>query len=168
MPSYWRGPSSVMFLCISQRDCPPPFLLFSAHTRGEEVFCLFQSGCYFWVRWHYQCPTLFSVQLRSLSGTKSYELIVHSSITSRGRVSLIADLNPDSVTFPLNLPLPQAQWKLMFGLSLGGGLTEIIMLISSARLGLELSLARSSRHFLVQTLALLWFFPALRFLIDPK
>ena len=95
-------------------------------------------------------------------------MIVHSSITRTGRVSLIADINPDSVTFPLNLPLPQAQWKLMFGLSLGGGLTEIIMLISSARLGLELSLARSSRHFLVQTLALLWFFPALRFLIDPK
>ena len=95
-------------------------------------------------------------------------MIVHSSITSRGRVSLIADLNPDSVTFPQNLPLPQAQWKLMFGLSLGGGQTEIIMLISSARLGLELSLARSSRHFFVQTLALIWFFPALRFLIDPK
>ena len=45
----------------------------------------------------------------------------------------------------------------MFGLSLGGGQTEIIMLISSARLGLELSLARSSRHFLSQTLPLLWF-----------
>ena len=137
MPSHWRGPSSVMFLCPSQRDCPPPFLLFSAHTRGEEVFCLFQSGCYFWVRWHYQCPTLFSVQLRSLSGTRSYELIVHSSITSKGRVSLIADLNPDSVTFPLNLPLPQAQWKLMFGLSLGGGQTEINQ-FSSARTGAEL------------------------------
>ena len=65
-------------------------------------------------------------------------MIVHFSITSRGRVSLIADLNPDYVAFPLNLPLPQAQWKLMFGLSLGGGLTEIIMLISSARLGAEL------------------------------
>ena len=35
-------------------------------------------------------------------------MIVHSSIPSGGRVSLIADLNPDSVTFPLNLPLPQA------------------------------------------------------------
>ena len=95
-------------------------------------------------------------------------MIFHSSIYRGGRVSLLADLNPGSETFPLNLPLPQAQWKLMFGLSLGGGQTEIIMLISSARLGLELSLARSSRHFLVQTLALLWFFPALRFLIDPK
>ena len=44
MPSHWRGPSSVLFLCISQRDCPPPFLLFSPRTRGEEAFCLFQSG----------------------------------------------------------------------------------------------------------------------------
>ena len=88
------------------------------------------------VRGHYQCPTLFSVQLQSLSGLKSYELIVHSSITRRRRVSLIADLNPDSETFPLSLSLPQAHWKLMFGLSLGGGQTEIIMLISSARLGL--------------------------------
>ena len=156
MPSHWRGPSSVMFLCTSQRDCPPPlFSSFQLVRGGRDVLPCPILLSYFWVRWHYQCPTLFSVQFRSLSGTKSYELIVHSSITSRGRVSLIADLNPDSVTFPLNLPLPQAQWKLMFGLSLGGGQTEIIMLISSARLGLELSLARSSRHFLVQTLALL-------------
>ena len=56
----------------------------------------------------------------------------------------------------------------MFGLSLGSGKTEIIMLISSARLGLELSLARSLRHFFAQTLAYLWFSLALRFLIDPK
>ena len=95
-------------------------------------------------------------------------LIVNSSIIRSGRVSLMADLNPDSVTFPLSLPLLQVHWKLMFGLSLGGGQTEIIMLISSARLGLELSLARSSRHFLAQTLAYLWFSLALRFLIDPK
>ena len=54
----------------------------------------------------------------------------------------MADLNPDSVTFPLILPLLQVHWKLMFCLSLGGGQTEIIMLISSARLGLELSLAK--------------------------
>ena len=82
-------------------------------------------------------------------------MIVDSSITRTGRVSLIADINPDSVTFPLNLllALRQAQWELMLGLSLGSGQTEIIMLISSARLGLELSLARSSRHFLAQTLA---------------
>ena len=82
-------------------------------------------------------------------------MIVDSSIPRTGRVSLIADINPDSVTFPLNLLLCQAQWELMFGLSLGSGQTEIIMLISSARLrlGLELSLARSSRHFLAQTLA---------------
>ena len=80
-------------------------------------------------------------------------MIVDSSITRTGRVSLIADINPDSVTFPLNLLLRQAQWELMFGLSLGSGQTEIIMLISSAQLGLELSLARSSRHFLAQTLA---------------
>ena len=81
-------------------------------------------------------------------------MIVDSSITRTGRVSLISDINPDSVTFPLNLLVRQAQWELMFGLSLGSGQTEIIMLISSARLGLEeLSLARSSRHFLAQTLA---------------
>ena len=80
-------------------------------------------------------------------------MIVHSSITRTGRVSLIADINPDSVTFPLNLLLRQAQWELMFGLSLGSGQTEIIMLISSVLLGLKLSLARSSKHFLAQTLA---------------
>ena len=80
-------------------------------------------------------------------------MIVHSSITRTGRVSLISDINPDSVTFPLNLLLRQTQWKLMFGLSLGSGQPEIIMIISSARLGLELSLPRSSRHFLAQTLA---------------
>ena len=79
-------------------------------------------------------------------------MIVDSSITRTGRVSLIADINPDSVTFPLNLLLRQAQWKLIFGLSLGSGQTEIIMLISSARLGLELSLARSSRLSLLQLL----------------
>ena len=81
-------------------------------------------------------------------------MIVDSSITRTGRVSLIADINPDSVTFPLNLLLRQAQWELMFGLSLGSGQTEIIKLISSVRLGLELSLARSSRHSLAQNLAL--------------
>ena len=95
-------------------------------------------------------------------------LIVNSSIIRSGRVSLMADLIPDSVTFPLILPLLQVHWKLMFGLSLGGGQTEIIMLISSARLGLELSLARSLRHFFAQTLAYLWFSPALRFLIDSQ
>ena len=58
-------------------------------------------------------------------------MIVQSSFARRGRVSLDADLNPDSVTFPLNLPLSQAQWKLMFGLSLGGGQTEIFMLLCS-------------------------------------
>ena len=138
MPSHWRGPSSVMFLCISQRDCPPPLSpLFSSYEGGRGVLPFPIWLSYFWVRWHYQCPTLFSVQLQSLSGTKSYELIVHSLITRRGRVSLIADLYPDSVTFPLNLPLPQAQWKLMFGLSLGGGQTEINQ-FSSARTGAEL------------------------------
>ena len=80
-------------------------------------------------------------------------MIDHSSTTRTGRVSLIADINPDSVTFPLNLLLRQAQWELMFGLSLGSVQIEIIMLIISARLGLELSLARSSKHFLAQTLA---------------
>ena len=143
MPSHWRGPSSVMFLCTSQRDCPPPlFSSFQLVRGGRDVLPCPILLSYFWVRWHYQCPTLFSVQLQSLSGTKSYELIVQSSFARRGRVSLDADLNPDSVTFPLNLPLPQAPWKLKFGLSLGGGQTGIIMLISSARLGLELSLAK--------------------------
>ena len=147
MPLHWRGTS---------QNCPPPFFLFSARTRDEGVRGVLSLPIwlsYFWVRWHYQCPTLFSVQLQSLSGLKSYELIVDSSITRTGRVSLIADINSDSVTFPLNILLRQAQWELMFGLSLGSGQTEIIMLISSARLGLELSLARSTRHFFAQTLA---------------
>ena len=95
-------------------------------------------------------------------------MIVQSSFARRGRVSLDADLNPDSVTFPLNLPLPQAPWKLKFGLSLGGGQTGIIILISSARLGLELSLARSSRHFLSQTLPLLWFIYEISFDVSWK
>ena len=64
-------------------------------------------------------------------------MIVDSSITRTGRVSLIADINPDSVTILLNLLKRQAQWELMFGLSLGGGQTEINQ-FSSARTGAEL------------------------------
>ena len=50
-PSYRRGPSSIWFLCTSQRDChPPPLLLFSSCTRPREGEEFFFDLTFFWTQ----------------------------------------------------------------------------------------------------------------------